>query len=175
MSLVRLHPAPIRLKGPRPWEERVRILARANEGRAAAKKRGVTSGSGSPLWGPVWSGLSFRPRRLVARLLRSGLGARIDPWAGGVLTKQLVRPSPHFCAVRTRARARGLNEEPRCGARNPSATLPSPLTTRPFNSAPIASRNLWHKQEPTCRKGPDRGSSLRVRAFARNRSGRRIS
>jgi len=39
-----------------------------------------------------WGLLILAPATLIARLLRSWPSPRIDPWAGGILTKQLVRP-----------------------------------------------------------------------------------
>jgi hypothetical protein len=40
----------------------------------------------------IWGLLILAPAALVAKLTRRWLGACIDPWAGGLLTKQLVRP-----------------------------------------------------------------------------------
>ena len=47
----------------------------------------------------VWGLLILAPAALVARLTRRWLGACIDPWAGGFLTKQLVRPMVGALAV----------------------------------------------------------------------------
>jgi hypothetical protein len=42
--------------------------------------------------GLAWGLVVLAPAALVTRLLRSWVSARVDPWAGGLFTKQLVRP-----------------------------------------------------------------------------------
>jgi hypothetical protein len=78
--------------------------------------------------GLVWGLVILAPAALVARLLRSGLGARIDPWAGGVLTKQLVRPivgALAFCGT-TLVGVQVWDHLPRIESGPPEFVVPAP-------------------------------------------------
>src|SRR5262249_8573939 len=50
----------------------------------------------------LWALLFLAPAALAALVVRIRLAARVDTWAGGIFTKQLVRPVGH-CPAPARA------------------------------------------------------------------------